>query len=83
MSSRFGLASCLTPSCELTARPLWYNVTLRGEADLGDTLIKLCRAGEESQGHVSMSFCVCEGGGQRESWREYTLFQLQHDQLRF
>lgn len=60
---RIILASGLAPSCDLTHRPLSYNVTLRGEADLRDTLIKLGRAAErkkrEREGHYSMSVCVC------------------------
>lgn len=65
---RIILASCLTPSCDLTGRPLSYNVALGREADLRDTLIKLGRAGErrESQGGrvlvcLSVCGCVCWG----------------------
>lgn len=67
---RIILASCLTPSCDLTERPLSHNVTLRREADLRDTLIKLCRARERREGQseitgMSECMCVCEhaGGG--------------------
>ncbi len=63
---RIILASCLTPSCDLTGRPLSYNVALRREADLRDTLIKLSRARErrERQREIvgmseSVRVCVC------------------------
>lgn len=76
---RITLASCITPSCDLTGRSLCHNVALRGEANLRDTLIKLGRARErrENQREATGTICLCvrvcvHAGGAGQ----YTLFQL-------